>query len=307
MTSLLGNHNLITSSADPPTEPTAPSDHAVTLNSIFDPGGLKAAYPQHVPSPPTSSTRKEIDAAEAAIDTLHGNAKFQRLYRTEGIDGHDDAVRKEAMLFRIIAGEPADQFPPIEKIRDGLIAWADNYAPPKFQGWTTPSPEATLPHTIDGILVDPPVADPLTQAEITPEEKERRELLAVEKTLGPKYPDRLANLREWMGVDVTEAVEDAGYGNDADALGQLVDLCEADHNGWTREFLRQYVAKDVTHAAASIEAEKKRLDASFIDAYLDGNHPQHQLRKAEMKALDFLSNPPPWAVATLDRMKEVAR
>ncbi len=274
----LSDFNLITSSADAPTQPQPAADAAA------------------------SASPEDVARAREVLKTLESDADFQHAEHNADAPGHLEAVRKVAACYRVIAGDPinkdflsADE-PAKLAPEDGLGLRTTVTAPSGDSEFVEPPPG---PVTINGHLVHPAVADPLENAVVSEDQQKERDLLAVQYQLGPLYKERIGVAERWLGPEMLAAVQASGYADHAESIGEIVDLSEDDPQGFVRENLRRFLKAGIYHASAGMELAELEAETSFTDALYDSSHPKHELCRARVKALRLLETPSAWAEAMM--------
>lgn len=215
------------------------------------------------------------EAAEAAIDAKLRDADFGKRYYNEFADGHSESVQELASLYAAANGEAAPEPPPVrEPVARRL--------------------EAEKP---DG-EVEPKKSD----AEIDAEQERAKLEGVLAKHLGEGFEQRMQKAREWAGPELVNAVIDAGYGDDADTIVQLVQIAESDPEGVLAATTRRLYSQGVYYGAATRAIRERHADPEFRAAYHDASHIRHADTVHEMSALSILERPPKFLVAAMEEL-----
>ena len=211
--------------------------------------------------------------AQQQIDAKLRDKDFAAKYFGEYVNGHGAAVAEMAALYATLHGEAAQEPAPIRE------------------------PVAVRPEA-----EKPEVEKPKTPDELQDEAARARIDEETEQLLGSRVTERIAGARQWLGPELVEAIEDAGFGNDPQAIAEVVQLSESDTDGALRAAISELLAKNIYHGAASLERKRLEADQAFMDAYVKGHHPGHDAALAKMHALAIVERPPAWATAMMEKL-----
>jgi len=211
------------------------------------------------------------EQAQAQIATLERDDVFTASYRDRYHIDHTASVDRMAALYQVAH---ADTNPD--------MVFAPDRPEPLAEGETPPEPKS---------------ADEV-------EDDARRELVDLEATqvLGEHADERIAEVRGWLGPEVTTAFNNAGHGDDIGVLHELCILAEGDKKHLMRAALQEYVAKGTVHGSASLALARKQADGRFMAAYVNGSDPNHAVAVAEFNALSILESPPKWAASMMEAL-----
>ena len=239
-------------------------------------------------SPPKQAPAMTPEQASAAIDAKLQDADFRTAYFGEYKPGHSGAVDEMARLHAL--AHPAG---PRE-----LIVGRAPMQPPKPAAPLDPRVQSDPPETpAEGEGEAPESAEAPSEDEV---EHERR-TEELEQLLGSEVSERVAGARTWLGDELVEAVNASGFGDDPEAITQMVQLSESDPDGLLRESIRELLDRNIYHGAATLERKRLEADPQFMAAYVQGHNVGHDTAVAKMTALTLVERPPKWAVAMLEK------
>ncbi len=238
-----------------------------------DPYWSERAAPPAKPAPALTP-----DAATTAIAAKLDDPDFAKRYYGEYEKGHNDAVGEMAGLYSL--AHPGDGPALIER--------------PAVEP-TTRRPDA-----------QPAAAGDVQQGEApeekTPELQAQQRAEELEHLLGDNAGERCDTARAWLGPEMTAAVNATEFGNEPQAIAEMVELAERDSEGLVRATVQELLGKQIYHSGATLERKRLEADQKFVDAYLDGDHVGHAEAMAKMEALRLLEHPPAWARAALENL-----
>jgi len=241
--------------------------------SNIDPHWKERAAPAAPPAPALTP-----EAAQQKIDARLEDKEFTAKYLGEYVEGHADAQAEMARLYSL--AHPGDGPAVIERPAEP----------------TTRRPDAQ------------PDAQPKEQSAGDDQGEPNAELQAEQRTeelqhlLGDNMQERIATANAWLGPEMNAAVNATGFGNDPQAIAEIVELAERDAEGLVRASVHEMLGKQIYHGSATLERKRLENDQDFVDAYLQGHHPGHAEAMARMEALRLLEHPPKWAYAALDKL-----
>ena len=231
----------------------------------------------------TDETTLTPEQASAAIDAKLQDADFRTAYFGEYKPGHVEAVAQMAVLSA--AAHPGGP-------RELVIGRAP-MEPPK--------PEAAKPAEGEGETEGeaPKSAEGDAPTDDDAEQARRSEELA--QLLGSEVNERVAGARTWLGDELVEAVNASGFGDDPQAIAEMVQLAEGDPDGLLRASISELLDRNIYHSAATLERKRLEADQAFMDAYTQGHNVAHDTAVAKMTALTLVERPPKWAVAMMEK------
>ena len=232
-------------------------------------------------SPPKQAPTMTPQAAQVAIDAKLQDADFRAKYFHEYTVGHSGAVDEMARLHALAHPDGPRE----------LVIGRAPVEPPK--------PAAAKPAEGEGDAEGeaPESAEAPTEDEV--EHERRTEELA--QLLGGDVDERVGTARTWLGPELVEAVNASGFGDDPEAITQMVQLSESDPDGLLRESIRELLDRNIFHSAATLERKRLEADAQFMAAYVQGHNVGHDAAVAKMTALTLVERPPKWAVAMMEK------
>ncbi len=231
-------------------------------------------WSERAPAPPPKQAPTP-EAAETAIAAKLDDPDFAKRYYGEYEPGHSDAVQQMAGLYAL--AHPGDGPAVIE--------------PPQVEPTT---------HRVEGDD-ELPVKEQ-AEGELQDEADQERRSEALQQLLGDRVDERVGTARAWLGDEMTAAVNATGFGNDPQAVAEMVDLAERDPEGLMRATVHEMLGKRIYHGSATLERKRLEADQDFLDAYTQGHHPGHAEAMAKMQALHLLERPPKWAFAALEKL-----
>ncbi len=235
-------------------------------------------WSERAPAPPREpAPALTPDAATTAIAAKLDDPDFAKRYYGEYEKGHNDAVGEMAGLYSL--AHPGDGPPLIERPAEPTMR----------------RPDAPATADTDAAAGDVP-GEP--SAELQAEHR-AEELLHL---LGDNAGERCDTARAWLGPEMVEAVNATEFGNDPQAIAEMVDLAERDTEGLVRANVNELLGKQIYHSGATLERKRLEADQEFVDAYLKDYHPGHGAAMAKMEALRLLEHPPKWAYAAMEKL-----